>query len=89
MARKLQDGERANFDRVRHMGCALCGVRGPSYAHHIREQGRRIGHYVVIPLCRGCHQGPQGIHGDKTLLRLYKRTELQLLNETLRELFND
>ena len=89
MARKLQDGERANFDRVRHMSCVLCGANGPSYAHHIREQGRRVGHFVVIPVCHACHQGPQGIHGDKTLLRLYKRTELQLLNETLRELFND
>ncbi len=51
--------------------------------HHVREgQGvaQRASDYLAIPLCHsGCHQGPQGIHGDRSLLRLAKASELDLL----------
>ena len=47
---------------------------------------QRAGHFLTIPLCYACHQGPMGIHGDRTLWRLYKRGELDVLNATYAKL---
>ena len=33
------------------------------------------------------HRGPQGIHGDKTMLRIKKKSELELLSETLEAIY--
>lgn len=82
---------RAHIDRIKRMDCCLCGAIGPSDAHHIREgQGmsQRAGDYLAVPLCKSCHQGPQGVHGDKTMLRVYKVEELDLLAITLERLLN-
>jgi len=80
----------------RHMGlvkalpCCLCGAYG-SQAHHVTE-GKTFGkrdklHFCTIPLCESCHKGPGGIHGDKTMLRIAKKSELQLLAETLEAIY--
>ena len=78
--------ESRHVDRVRRLPCCTCEAPPPSRAHHIREgQGlaQRAGHFCVIPLCEDCHSGKLGVHGDKTMLRIRKCTELDLLDETL------
>lgn len=80
---------RAHIDRIKRMDCCLCGATGPSDAHHIRAgQGmsQRASDMLVIPLCKSCHQGPKGVHGDKTMLRVFKVEELDLLAITLEKL---
>ena len=44
--------------------------------------GQRAGHGLTIPLCWDCHQGPHGIHGDRSRWRLRKMTELDALDRT-------
>lgn len=66
--------------------CQLCGISGGTTVHHIREgQGmsQRAGHFLTVALCRDCHQGPMGVHGDKTMLRIHKTDELALLDKTI------
>lgn len=81
--------------RVAAMDCILCRLLGMQQesktdVHHIREgQGmaQRASNWLVVPLCHeGCHQGPNGIHGDRSLLRIAKVDELDLLAETIKEL---
>ena len=60
------------------------------HCHHIREgQGmsQRASDFLAIPLCPDCHQGGMGIHGDRTLLRIHKLTELDLLARTIELLY--
>jgi hypothetical protein len=87
--------EKAHMGRVAAMGCVLCRLLGmpqesKTDVHHIREgQGmsQRASNWLVIPLCHsGCHQGPCGIHGDRSLLRIAKVDELDLLAMTIQEL---
>jgi len=69
--------------------CACCGAASPSNVHHIREgQGmaQRADDFLAIPLCWYCHQGPQGIHGDRSAWRMRKLTELDALADTIRRL---
>jgi len=82
-------------DRVASLGCVLCALlgqpqNGKTDVHHIRTgQGmsRRASDFLAIPLCHaGCHQGPHGIHGDRSLLRLAKVEELDLLAITISKL---
>lgn len=47
---------------------------------------QRASDMLVIPLCKSCHQGPKGVHGDKTMLRVFKVEELDLLAITLEKL---
>lgn len=85
--------ERRHKGRVAQLGCMLCQCLGqgatPAQVHHIREgQGmsQRASDFLTIPLCPACHTGPQGIHGDKTLLRIAKVDELDLLAMTIEAL---
>jgi hypothetical protein len=74
------------------MECVCCSLldqkqQGRTTVHHIREaQGmsQRASDFLSIPLCYDCHQGPNGIHGDRALLRVLKCEELDLLAETYR-----
>jgi hypothetical protein len=82
----MTKAEKLHLSRVAQLPCCLCDTSGPSEVHHIREgQGmaQRAGNMLVIPLCPSCHRGPKGIHGDRTMLRIRKVDELDLLNETL------
>jgi hypothetical protein len=74
--------ERAHVGRVKELQCSLCDEPGPSDAHHI-EQGL---HFTVVALCKECHQGTMGWHGQKTLWRIKKMDELKALNVTLSRL---
>jgi hypothetical protein len=87
--------ERAHMDRVARLGCVLCRRLGLAQAgktdvHHLREgQGmaQRSSNWLVAGLCHErCHQGPTGVHGDRSLLRQAKATELDLLAWTLADL---
>ena len=76
---------------VAQLPCALCQQVGVE-VHHIREgQGmaQRADDMLVIPLCPDCHRGHLGIHGDKTMLKIKKCTELDLLADTIRKVFNE
>ncbi len=90
--------KRSTVEGARHLAmlktlpCACCEVAGPSDAHHIREgQGgaQRAPDWLAVPLCKACHQGPQGIHGDRSRLALRKLTELDMLAATIRALMRD
>lgn len=84
----------ATRPEIRHMGrvaelpCVLCGQQGVQ-VHHIREgQGmaQRASNWLVVPLCPSCHTGPLGVHGDKTMMRINKMTELDMLAKTIEAL---
>lgn len=87
--------EREHMGRVKRLGCVLCAElglaqEGVTDVHHLRDgQGgaQRAPHWLVAALCHDrCHQGPRGIHGDRSLLRQAKCTELDLLAWTLEAL---
>lgn len=83
MNNKLSALERVHLARIKEMPCGVCGAAGPSDAHHI-EQGRQ---YLCIPLCKDCHQGSHnGIHGQARIWAVYKKTELSVLNDTIKRL---
>lgn len=44
---------------------------------------QRARHWLTVPLCKACHQGPDGIHGARNLWRVYKLEELDVLAETI------
>lgn len=84
--------EKKHKDRVAQLGCILCWLLGQPQSgktdlHHVREgQGmaQRASDFLVIPLCHdGCHQGKNGIHGDRALFRIAKVKELDLLALTI------
>lgn len=88
---------RRHLGRIAAMPCLLCELLGieqtaRTTVHHIREgQGmsQRANDYLAVPLCESCHQGSSGIHGDRSLLRIAKTTELDLLAETIARLTHD
>ncbi len=85
-----------HMGRVAQMQCICCKLLGQAQTsktdvHHIREgQGgaQRADDMLTIPLCHDdCHQGRNGIHGDRTYLRILKMTELDLLAASLEEMY--
>lgn len=78
--------ERIHTGRVKEMACGVCGAPGPSEAHEL-VQGYW---YTVIPLCADCHRGSfNGLHGQKRIWEVLKKTEMSVLNETIGALVND
>ena len=77
--------EREHVGRVKALPCSLCDEPGESEAHHI-EQGS---HFTVCALCVECHRGTMGWHGQKTLWRIKKFSELDALNVTLGRLMKE
>ena len=78
--------ERRHIARVKAMPCGLCGAPGPSDAHHVRTgqgMGQRASHWLLIPLCKACHQDDEGLHGSRALWRVYRKDELDVLAETI------
>lgn len=83
MNNKLTKKEREHLGRVKSLPCGVCGAAAPSDAHHI-EQGHQ---YLCIPLCKDCHQGSHnGIHGRRSIWNVMKKTELSVLNDTVKKL---
>lgn len=81
---------RRHLARVAQLPCCTCGAQ-PVEVHHVTE-GKTFGkrdklHFCTIPVCQSCHSGRLGIHGDKTMLRVAKRSELELLSETLETIY--
>jgi hypothetical protein len=86
----MRKDESKHLESVASLGCIVCYLLGDGYCaaqvHHIREgQGmsQRAGNFLTIPLCPDHHTGPQGVHGDKTYMRILKVDELDLLDLTL------
>lgn len=83
MNNKLTARERRHLAAVKELPCGVCGASGPSDAHHI-EQGRQ---FLCIPLCKDCHQGAHnGVHGQRRIWNVMKKTELSVLNDTIDKL---
>ena len=82
-SKSLTEAERKHIERVKSLPCSVCGLdRGCSDAHH-PKQGY---HFLVIALCKSCHQGRMGIHGEKIAWNIAKMDEWMALNETLKNL---
>lgn len=84
----MTKAERAHMDKVAQLPCACCGAHGV-HVHHLREgQGmsQRASNWLTIPLCPDCHTGPNGIHGNKSLMRIQKIEEIDLLARTIEAL---
>jgi hypothetical protein len=78
-----------HLSRVHDIPCVLCGSM-PVEAHHIRDgQGmsQRATDWMAVALCADCHRGPLGIHGDRTMMRIHKVSELDLVAKTLEALY--
>ena len=74
--------------RIKAMRCICCELlsmeqTSPTDCHHIREDREARSDFLTLPLCRPCHQGELGVHGDKTFLRMLKMSEWGLLAATL------
>lgn len=60
--------------RVRELACCVCEAFGtpqigPTYAHHPicgRYSQGKVPDRMAIPLCFDHHQGPRGVHTDKS-----------------------
>ena len=86
MNNKLSPAERRHLASVKELPCGVCGASGPSDAHHI-EQGLQ---YTCIPLCKDCHQGSfNGIHGQRRIWNVLKKTEMTVLNDTIKQLMGN
>lgn len=84
MNNRLTAQERRHVAKVKEMNCGVCDQAGPSDAHHIKQHNQ----YLVIPLCRDCHMGYNGIHGTKAVWGTKNITELDVLNETIKRLIH-
>lgn len=79
-AATITRAEREHLARVKALPCGVCGLPGPSEAHHV-EQGL---HFLCIPLCPDCHRGGfNGLHGQRRIWAASKVTEHDVLNETV------
>ena len=81
------------MNRVAKVPCVLCAALGidgvPANVHHVREgqgTGQRASDWLTVSLCRTCHQSPIGLHGDRSLMKLAKLEELDLLALTIEAL---
>lgn len=91
MAKKCRTAaEKRHLDRLAQLPCvlgkALGDYHGPVQIHHLREgQGisQRGSDFLAVPLCPDCHQGVHGVHGDRSLMRIAKVEELDLLAMTI------
>jgi len=85
MNNQLSAAEKRHISKIKDMPCGVCGAHGPSDAHHIEQHKQ----FLCVPLCRSCHQDSHnGIHGQKRIWNVLKKTELSVLNDTIRRLLN-
>ena len=80
-----------HLERVASLPCCLCGAMGVE-VHHARTgeaagAGQRASDWLTLPACPECHRGSNGIHGNKAMLRITKKTELSLVADTLESLY--
>ncbi len=90
MAKKMTTAAgKRHLARVHEIPCVVCGANGVE-AHHIREgqgMGQRAPDMLCAALCPECHRGPLGVHGDRSLMRIQKLDELDLVAMTLEKVF--
>lgn len=84
-SRALTIAEAAHLAAVKELPCSVCNAAGPSDAHHIKQGA----HFLCVALCRECHQGNGGIHGDKWEWKVRNMTEIDALQVTLARLAGD
>lgn len=87
----MTGAEKAYMDRVAQQSCVVCGAHGVQL-HHVREgQGmaQRAANWLCVPLCPDCHTGKNGIHGDKTMMRIAKLDDIDLLAMTIKRVFSE
>ncbi len=83
MNNKPTASELLHLATIKEMPCGVCGANGPSDAHHIEQHKQ----YLCIPLCKDCHQGSHnGLHGRRAMWQVMRKTEMSVLNETIRQL---
>lgn len=85
----MKKSQQQHLSRVAALPCACCGAAPPSCVHHIREGvglSQRSSDFLTVPLCPDCHQGPAGVHGDRSLMRVFKTSELQMLARAIEAL---
>jgi hypothetical protein len=82
MLNRLNDKQRKYLARVKELPCSVCDAPGPSEAHHLEQKLQ----YTCVALCPSCHRGQLGWHGDKTMWRIKKMSELDALNTTIERL---
>lgn len=82
------------LDHLRGQGCTLCRLIAPWHPpntqeiqiHHPRfaaGAGEKASDWLAIPLCRSCHLGANGIHGNRAFLEIAKTDEAGLLAATI------
>ncbi len=87
MKKSLTASEKKHLEAIKRLPCGVCGDQNISHAHHIKDGDRRVSHYATIPLCYICHQdNHNGIHGAKAMWRIFKKTEILVLAETIEKL---
>lgn len=85
MNNQLTKAEKRHIAWVKEQPCGICGASAPSEAHHVVQHEQ----FLCIPLCEDCHRGSHnGIHGQKRIWNVLKKTELSVLNDTIRKLLN-
>ena len=78
--------EKIHIERIKNMACIVCGARGPSDCHELR-QGQW---FTSLPLCRDCHMGSHnGIHGRKAIWNVKKLDEVDALALTVERLVTE
>lgn len=83
---------RKHMQRVAELGCILCRHLSlgntPAQVHHLFDAHQRSD-WLVAPLCKLHHQGPNGFHGlggEPGFRRRYKLDEVDLLRMTMEAL---
>ena len=80
-----------HMGRVAALPCCLCGSF-PVEVHHARTgeaagMAQRAGDMLTLPVCPSCHRGSHGLHGNRAMLNMTKKTELDHANDTLERLY--
>lgn len=90
----MKNADKSHLSRVASLGCGLCRRIGygetPAEIHHPREgQGmaQRGSNWLAIGLCPEHHRGPHGIHGDRQAFKDARVDEMDLLADTLEQLY--
>ena len=92
---KPTKAEQSHMAKIASMPCILCEALGERQTsktdvHHLRDgegMSQRASHWLTIPLCHDtCHQGKAGRHGDQTLYRIAKVSDMDLLALTIEKL---
>ena len=75
--------ERKHLAMVKELPCSVCGIPGPSEAHHIKQSSV----YTCVALCESCHRSPvNGWHGQRRMWSVAKMDEIDALDVTVRNL---